>query len=56
MSNIIKGSRLSCASCGRILLVEDWGSTDEILWCCGRPMQKVAAAISSGKKKNKKRK
>ncbi len=33
-----KGQKLVCVPCGREVLVNACGMSDEVIWCCGRPM------------------
>lgn len=54
MAKVKRGDRLSCAPCGREVVVNSCGISEKVIWCCGRPMKKVAkkkAAKKSAKKK-----
>lgn len=43
---IKKGTKLVCVPCRREVIVSNWGISESILWCCGRPMKKKNSSLS----------
>jgi len=52
MSKVTNGQRLVCVPCGREVIIDECGCSEDTLWCCGKPMASKAKKIS--KKKGKK--
>jgi len=42
---IKKGTKLLCVLCGREVIISDYGISDSILLCCGRPMKKKSPSL-----------
>lgn len=49
-----KGQEMLCEACGLLVTVEDIGGieieTEEVLYCCGEPMQEKSSSRKSSKK------
>ncbi len=41
-TNLKKGSKLVCVSCGREVIIDCCGASARTIWCCGKPMKKKA--------------
>ncbi len=41
-----KGAKLLCVVCGREIMVSNWGISDSILLCCGKPMKKKSPSLA----------
>jgi hypothetical protein len=41
-----KGVKLLCVVCGREIIISDWGISDSILLCCGKPMKKKSPSLA----------
>ena len=55
MAQIKKGVKLACVPCGRKIIVEACGISEQTIWCCGKPMAERAKAVKKvGKKSVKK--
>ena len=39
-TEVKKGTRLVCIPCRREVIISNWGISNSILWCCGKPMEK----------------
>jgi len=39
MDKLKKKDKLVCVPCGREVVVDCCGASENILWCCGKPMQ-----------------
>ncbi len=57
MAKVKKGSRLVCVPCGREVIVDACGISQQTIWCCGKPMfsKKTSSKKSSGRKKSGKK-
>ncbi len=53
MAKMKKGSRLVCVPCGREVIVDACGVSQQTIWCCGKPMasRKASSKKSSGRKR-----
>lgn len=56
MAKAKKGQKLACVPCGREVVVDACGISEETIWCCGKPMsnKKKAAGKKAGKSTKKK--
>lgn len=57
MAKVKKGSRLVCVPCGREVIVDACGISEQTIWCCGKPMahSKASSRKSSGRKRSGKK-
>jgi len=57
MAKVKKGSRLVCVPCGREVIVDACGISEQTIWCCGKPMahRKASSRKSSGRKRSGKK-
>lgn len=49
MAKVKKGNKLVCEPCGREVIVDCCGTSEETIWCCNQPM-------AAKKRKTKKKK
>lgn len=58
MAKMKKGSRLVCVPCGREVIVDACGISQQTIWCCGKPMahrRKTSSKKSSGRQRTGKK-
>jgi len=49
MAKLKRGQKMVCVACAREVTISNAGVSRTTLWCCGKPMQQKAKAISKKK-------
>ncbi len=45
MAKLKKGAKLACVPCGREIVVDACGISEQTVWCCGKPMARKTRAV-----------
>lgn len=56
MAKVKRGQKLACVPCGREVVVDACGVSEETIWCCGKPMSQKKRTAAKKAKKSLKRK